>query len=588
MSRRNPSKKELELSEQAKRKVVEQYGLDVEDYEDLMRMGPPPPGGRMTFDGIPDILGQATYRRSSPAEDAKLREWNKRLSELKARKRKRDEERKRTEEERVQRQADDFAATIRGEETPTQKEARQRAEAAVSSVNQPAQVQAQTTAPAAQVALPAGPTSGSGDRQGSRPLQRRGIYGGVGKDSSKRNTLEVNNMRLIPSTENRNLVNELQRRQLLDAPTGVDVTSPLYTNAEVRLMRRQAAQNQMYTDRMTRLQKIEDAARSRADVRARTNGSLRGERDWKYYGTVANEGGDGWKKGGKEYTDAMSALRDKMKTLTDLADTGLLHANEQELRQDVRGQYYVYDLGNPRQRMSSLYGMIDKSDSGSGLSQKQIEVANAQLDRLLDTANKRKGMRDAKEAHRINMLREDLGLAEGTSASAVLKADQDRRNSAINGALVALGNPETWNSPGYYDQLEALRTNGVGLASAFSSAMKDPAMRDAYNADVQRLRSMPNSDVDLAELQNKYAVVGLQRQRGLGELNLRPTPVGTGGEYAGDQVLDDMGAPLGQEQVTIRPKAAPQQTLTNEQKRALGIQAAREAGDVLRPRKGVL
>ena len=239
--------------------------------------------------------------------------------------------------------------------------------------------------------------------------------------------------------------------------------------------------------------------------------------------------------------------------------------------------------------MGRLYEMIDKADSGEGLSQKQIEVANAQVDRLLGIAQERGAKRDAERAYRMNRLREDLGLAEGTSDSAVLKADQDRRTSAINGALVTLGNPETWNSPDYYRQLEILQKNlnrdGSGLASAFSSAMKDPAMRDAYNADVQRLRSMPNSDVDLAELQNKYAVVGLQRQRGLGELNLRVSPV----KDVNDPVLDDTGAPLGQEQDTIQPKAAPQQDLTDEQERALGIQAAYGVGDALRPRrKGVL
>ena len=310
MSRNKPSNKELKLSEAEKRKVVEQYGLDVEDYEDLMKMGPRPESfaqGTMTRGWITPG-GVVAINDDNPKATA----WDRRLKELQDRAAKRRAARQQKEQE-------DYEARIRGVEPPTQAEVRKVTEAAPQTTTQtpvttttvPTQTPVTTTTIPTRPATPPTPAlSPAGGAKRAAALSRAPLVS-VGKNDRTGTTVTVNGQGMRPTTENVNLVNELQRRQLLDAPTGVDVTSPLYTNAEVRLMRRRAAEIQRYRD----IKAEAIAARARADETARSKGALRNADDWKYYGTVANTGGDDWKKGGKSYDEAMDMLRGKVKAL---------------------------------------------------------------------------------------------------------------------------------------------------------------------------------------------------------------------------------------------------------------------------------
>ena len=316
----------------------------------------------------------------------------------------------------------------------------------------------------------------------------------VGKNDRTGTTATVNGQGMRPTTENVNLVNELQRRQLLDAPTGVDVTSPLYTNAEVRLMRRRAAEIQRYRD----IKAEAIAARARADETARSKGALRNADDWKYYGTVANTGGDDWKKGGKSYDEAMDMLRGKIKSLQELGTAG-----------------YTPSSGKA---IADLVTMIEDSDKLGGLSQRQIEVANGLVNGWASAASSRKEMHEAEEKSRINAMRRTYGIAEGTPDKDVLAAVRTFKGKAVSAALDALSNPDTWNTPDYYTHLETIQKNAgpnEGLASSFSAAMRDPTTRQRYNDAVMELTgggALPD-DTAVANLQNKFAVEHMLSRR---------------------------------------------------------------------------
>ena len=511
--RSKPSKKELELSERAKRepekvrreivtdqekrRIVGQYGLDIEDYDDLMKMGPRPQ--RETFSGL---TGTVPYMM----DDHRSAAWDKRLKELQDRAVKRRSAKK-------QREVEDYDATIRGEKTPTQIEAEEK-------VKQPPVPAVQPSAPALNPA--------SGAKRAAAPSRTPLVS--VNRNDRTGTTVTLNGQGMRPTAENLNAVTEAQRRQLLDAPTGVDVTSPLYTNAEVRLMRRRAAESQMFRDQVARLDKIESEARARADARAWENGSLRGERDWKHYGEVANTGGDGWKKGGSDYTNAMSALRDKMETLTGLARQGLLHGNDTVTVTNAKGETYKRDGRNPYQVAMSLGKMILDSERGAGLSQKQFEVANAQIDRLTELAQDRQRVRDRREQYRADEIRRRLPAetANATTNAQVFAAEKAYNAGRRTAALRALASPDVWDTPELYDHLNVINStstvspagaNGVGrindVQSAFREAMKDPAMNKAYASRARALEGKPGSEYDLEDLQNRIGVIYMQGKAGI-------------------------------------------------------------------------
>ena len=470
MSRSKPSNKELKLSEAEKRKVVEKYGLDIEDYDDFVALGERP--GELYTGGMEGFVPVAPYR----VDDGRSAAWDKRLKELQDRAKKRREARR-------QREVEDYAATIRREETPSQREARHNTAAPAAA---PAAAPTATTSETP-VLNPAGGTK-RGRSSTHTPLVS------VGENDRTGTTVTVNGQGMRPTAENVNLVNELQRRQLLDAPTGADVTSPLYTNAEVRLMRRRAAEIQRYRD----IKAEAIAARARADETARSKGALRNADDWKYYGTVANTGGDDWKKGGKSYDEAMDMLRGKIKSLQELGTAG-----------------YTPSSGKA---IADLVTMIEDSDKLGGLSQRQIEVANGLVNGWASAASSRKEMHEAEEKSRINAMRRTYGIAEGTPDKDVLAAVRTFKGKAVSAALDALSNPDTWNTPDYYTHLETIQKNAgpnEGLASSFSVAMRDPTTRQRYNDAVMELTgggALPD-DTAIANLQNKFAVEHMLSRR---------------------------------------------------------------------------
>ena len=516
--RSKPSRRELELSEAEKRKVVEKYGLDIEDYDDLMKMGP-----RL------ESFAQGTMTRGwlTPGgvvaindDNPKATAWDRRLKELQDRAAKRRAARQQKEQE-------DYEARIRGVEPPTQAEVRKVTEAAPQTTTQTPVtttiVPAQPTAPSTPALNPA-----SGAKRAAAPSRTPLVS--VNRNDRTGTTVTLNGQGMRPTAENLNAVAEAQRRQLLDAPTGVDVTSPLYTNAEVRLMRRRAAESQMFRDQMARLDKIESEARDRADARAWENGSLRGERDWKHYGEVANTGGDGWKKGGSDYANAMSVLRDKMETLTGLARQGLLHGNETVTVTNAKGETYKRDGRNPYQTAMSLGKMILDSEKGAGLSQKQFEVANAQIDRLTELAQDRQKVRDRREQYRADEIRRRLPVetANATTNAQVFAAEKAYNAGRRTAALKALASPDVWDTPELYDHLNVINStstvspagaNGVGrindIQSAFREAMKDPAMNRAYASRARALEGRPGSEYDLEDLQNRIGVIYMQGKAGI-------------------------------------------------------------------------
>lgn len=521
MARNKPSKRELELSEQAKRQHLkdlgydlERDGLDLEDYEDIVRMGPRQPRSV----GSPGIMGSPGTMKSNPARDVQ----DVRLKELQDRRKAREK-----------RRLEDYGATIRGEETSTQKETRKAAEAAPQTTTTTQTPVATTTVPV-QPAAPSTPAlnPASGAKRASVPT--RAPLVSVGRNDRTGTTVTVNGQGMRPTTENQNLATELQRRQLLDVPNA-DMTAPLHTRAEVRLQQRRNAETQDLRDSIARRDAILTAGRKRSDEISWNRGEVRNARDWEHYGTIASA--DGWKKGEKSYDDAMTALRDKMKTLQGLADAG-----------------YMPSTGKAMAEFSKL---IEGSDAGAGLTQKQVEVANKQLDSWLGGAQNRQARIEAGNTYRINQLRNRMGLAEGTSASDVLAADRAVRGKAVSGALEALSDPNVWNGPDYYKHLETIQRNAnpnEGLASSFKAAMRDPATRQRYNDAVTNLTGggMLPDDEGVTDLQNKFAIEHMQAQR------------------------------------SVAPTTASPAALNDEEKRRLGIQAAQGAGDALRPRrKGV-
>lgn len=545
MARNKPSKRELELSERAKRepekvkreivtdqekrKIVGQYGLDLEDYDDLAKMGERPKGNEVT-------VSSPTTGVSYTMEHGKSREqeaWDARLKEL----------RERAESRRAaksQREVDDYTAAIRGEETPTQKENRQNAEAASPVTTAAAVPSTATSSPTGNQpgAQPSALNPASGSKRGSVPS--RSPLASVGKNDRTGTTVSVNGQGMRPTTENVSLVNSIQRQQMLDAPTGVDVTSPLYTNAEVRLMRRREAEIQRYRD----IRQSAIDARNRADETARSRGALRNADDWKYYGSVANSGGDGWKKGGADYNDAMEMLRGKIRSLQDLGAAGYTPSSQKAI--------------------ANLVTMVEDSDKLGGLSQRQIEVANGLVNGWMSDANARKDRIAARNTYEMNKLRTSLGLAEGTPDKDVLAADRDVRGKAVSGALDALRDPNVWNTPDYYKHLETIQKNsenGMGLASSFRAAMRDPVARRRYNDAVTQLTGggvLPDAE-GVADLQNRFAIEHMQAQRSAGP------------------------------QLPVSQPLVRQTNPEDDKNNGLGVQAAQFAGDALRPRrKGVL
>ena len=493
MSRSKPSNKELKLSEAEKRKVVEKYGLDIEDYEDLMKMGPrlgSSAQGTMTLGGLTPG-GVVAFNDDNPKAAA----WDRRLKELQDRAAKR-------RATRQQKGQEDYEARIRGVEPPTQAEVRKVTEAAPKTTTQtpvttttvPTQTPVTTTTVPTRPATPPTPAlnPASGAKRAAAPS--RAPLVSVGKNDRTGTTVTVNGQGMRPTTENVNLVNELQRRQLLDAPTGVDVTSPLYTNAEVRLMRRRAAEIQRYRD----IKAEAIASRARADETARSKGALRNADDWKYYGTVANTGGDDWKKGGKSYDEAMDMLRGKVKALQELGAAGFTPSSQKAI--------------------AGLVTMIEDSDKLGGLSQRQIEVANGLVNGWTSDASSRKEMHEAEEKSRINTMRRTYGIAEGTPDKDVLAAVRTFKGKAVNAALDALSNPDTWNTPDYYTHLETIQKNAApneGLASSFSAAMRDPTTRQRYNDAVTELTGggVSPDDAAVSNLQNKFAIEHMLSRR---------------------------------------------------------------------------
>ena len=491
MSRSKPSRRELELSEAEKRKVVEKYGLDIEDYDDLMKMGPRPESfaqGTMTRGWITPG-GVVAINDDNPKAAA----WDRRLKELQDRAAKR-------RATRQQKGQEDYEARIRGEKTQAQIEAEKKATQPSTPAAQPSAPAAQPSAPAAQPSAPAAAPDAApallanGQSQNRGRTSTRSPLVSVGKNDRTGTTVTVNGQGMRPTTENVNLVNELQRRQLLDAPTGVDVTSPLYTNAEVRLMRRRAAEIQRYRD----IKAEAIAARARADETARSKGALRNADDWKYYGTVANTGGDDWKKGGKSYDEAMDMLRGKVKALQELGAAGFTPSSQKAI--------------------AGLVTMIEDSDKLGGLSQRQIEVANGLINGWTSDASSRKEMHEAEEKSRINTMRRTYGIAEGTPDKDVLAAVKTFKGKAVSAALDALSNPDTWNTPDYYTHLETIQKNAApneGLASSFSAAMRDPTTRQRYNDAVTELTGggVSPDDAAVANLQNKFAIEHMLSRR---------------------------------------------------------------------------
>ena len=480
--RSKPSRRELELSEAEKRKIVEKYGLDIEDYDDLMKMGPrlgSSAQGTMALGGLTPG-GVVAFNDDNPKATA----WDRRLKELQDRAAKRRATRQQKEQE-------DYEARIRGVEPPTQAEVRKVTEAAPQTTTQTPV--ATTTVPAQPATLSTPVLNPAGGTKRGRSSTHTPLVS-VGENDRTGTTVTVNGQGMRPTTENGNLVNEPQRRQLLDAPTGVDVTSPLYTNAEVRLMRRRAAEIQRYRD----IKAEAIAARARADETARSKGALRNADDWKYYGTVANTGGDDWKKGGKSYDEAMDMLRGKIKSLQELGTAG-----------------YTPSSGKA---IADLVTMIEDSDKLGGLSQRQIEVANGLVNGWASAASSRKEMHEAEEKSRINAMRRTYGIAEGTPDKDVLAAVRTFKGKAVSAALDALSNPDTWNTPDYYTHLETIQKNAgpnEGLASSFSTAMRDPTTRQRYNDAVMELTGggvLPD-DTAVANLQNKFAVEHMLSRR---------------------------------------------------------------------------
>ena len=493
MSRSKPSNKELKLSEAEKRKVVEKYGLDIEDYDDLMKMGP-----------RPESFAQRTMTRGwlTPGgvvaindDNPKATAWDRRLKELQDRAAKR-------RATRLQKGQEDYEARIRGVEPPTQAEVRKVTEAAPQTTTQtpvttttvPTQTPVTTTTVPTQPATPSTPAlnPASGAKRAAAPS--RAPLAAVNRNDRTGTTVTLNGQGMRPTAENLNAVTEAQRRQLLDAPTGVDVTSPLYTNAEVRLMRRRAAEIQRYRD----IKAEAIAARARADETARSKGALRNADDWKYYGTVANTGGDDWKKGGKSYDEAMDMLRGKVKALQELGAAGFTPSSQKAI--------------------AGLVTMIEDSDKLGGLSQRQIEVANRLINGWASAASSRKEMHEAEEKSRINTMRRTYGIAEGTPDKDVLAAVRTFKGKAVSDALDALSNPDTWNTPDYYTHLETIQKNAgpnEGLASSFSTAMRDPTTRQRYNDAVMELTGggVPPDDAAIANLQNKFAIEHMLSRR---------------------------------------------------------------------------
>lgn len=391
----------------------------------------------------------------------------------------------------------------------------------------------QTAAQPAPTSTPAlNPASGAKRAPTSTPT--RAPLVSVGRNDRTGTTITVNGQGMRPTTENMNLVEGLQRRRLTDN-VNPNLSDAVITNAELRQFQRENGQIALDRARRDRRDEILKRGRERSDKISWDRGEVRNARDWEHYGTVASA--EGWKKGSDEYNSSVAALRDKMKTLQGLADAG-----------------YMPSTGKAMAEFSKL---IEGSDAGAGLTQKQVEVANKQLDSWLGGAQNRQARVEAGNAYRIDQLRNRMGLAEGTSASDVLAADRAVRGKAVSGALDALRDPEVWNGPDYYKHLETIQRNAnpnEGLASSFKAAMRDPATRQRYNDAVTNLTGggmLPDSE-GVTDLQNKFAIEHMQAQR------------------------------------SAVPTTASPVALTDEEKRRLGIQAAQGAGDALRPRrKGV-
>ena len=67
--RSKPSRRELELSEAEKRKIVEKYGLDIEDYDDFVALGERP--GELYAGGMEGFVPVAPYR----VDDGRSAAW---------------------------------------------------------------------------------------------------------------------------------------------------------------------------------------------------------------------------------------------------------------------------------------------------------------------------------------------------------------------------------------------------------------------------------------------------------------------------------------------------------------------------------
>lgn len=265
---------------------------------------------------------------------------------------------------------------------------------------------------------------------------------------------------------------------------------------------RRAEDSRRFQERVARVGALEKGFHENMRKGRISSGVVGGRSDWESLaGRQYDKDGNDltaaeWRKGGAEYNNAVTALQDRFKALGKLQSAGYLPGQNEIVKQ--------------------LTGMMTKSHrSGLGMTQAQIEFANKALDRWERSANERAADIQARTevGNQLAMqkMRDKYGMSSPSFTDAdVRRQDHLARGKAIRGLLDTLANPQgengTERKKAYWDAVKGLQENGVGLATQFNEAMKDPKNKARYLEAVRNGGEL----ADLAQIQNNFAIEHLR------------------------------------------------------------------------------
>lgn len=430
-------------------KEMQRLGLDEEAYAEYKKMGPREPDVR-SFSGL---VGTVPYGVRTKKGEA----WDNRLKEL----------RDQTADRRTQRQdreQADYEAQIRGQETPTQAEARKAAEAKAKA---DADAAAKAKAQASQQSQPqprSAPALGNG-----QPIEPKGSSAKTPSPSISVPKVGTVETRAVPA-------NGVTSAQLITSVDGqiIDRTKTEQVNAASRRFgEQQALHSRLYADarasedsqrfqaRMERLNRMSDQFHANMQEYRRRNGIMRHVADW----DKPVLGGDGkpvaaapgMEKGGAEYQKRMDALVKQAIAVGRSVKDG-------------------YMPGNQKSVTKALQMFADARKSDAGMTAAQMDMMGRQLKEFQGIADKRKAfIQQRQDFFNERAARKQLGeRANGLGAQAAIALAASEKNAANLAAATALRDPKLLDADRMRHQ-KTLMDNGVDAV-----AMGREAVERAY------------------------------------------------------------------------------------------------------------